>query len=330
MSVIHFLNVLHGDCSIIQHNSSHCTVIDVNNAKSVKLQKSLTTESTKIAQAESVKGNFKQKHDPVNPIEYLQSLKVSSIFRFILTHPDMDHMGGIKDLFEEFAPLNFWDTDNKEKKDFKYGSPYNADDWTFYKNLRDSSPSSDPKRLTLYHDAKGKYFNRDAEGNSGGDGLNILAPTQKLLNFAIEAEDYNDSSYVILFKTKDHKILFSGDTNDKTWEHLLANCKSDISEVDILVAPHHGRRSERNFDFLDIVKPKITFFGNADSDHLAYEAWNRKGYKIMTNNQANCIIVNANVSPMELYVTNEPFARAYNPYTFFDANFNGYYCCDIN
>lgn len=32
MATIHFLNVLEGDCNIIQHNSGRTTVIDVSNA----------------------------------------------------------------------------------------------------------------------------------------------------------------------------------------------------------------------------------------------------------------------------------------------------------
>jgi len=36
---------------------------------------------------------------PVNPIEYLRDRGISEVFRFILTHPEMDHMDGIKDFF---------------------------------------------------------------------------------------------------------------------------------------------------------------------------------------------------------------------------------------
>lgn len=32
MGILHFLNVLDGDCSIIQHPSGHTTVVDVCNA----------------------------------------------------------------------------------------------------------------------------------------------------------------------------------------------------------------------------------------------------------------------------------------------------------
>ena len=33
---------------------------------------------------------------------------ISSIFRYVQTHPDMDHMDGIEALFHKFSPTNFW------------------------------------------------------------------------------------------------------------------------------------------------------------------------------------------------------------------------------
>ena len=85
-----------------------------------------------------VRGNFNQKAHPVNPLSYLKKQSISSVFRFVLTHPDMDHMDGIKALFDEFPPTNFWDTNNQKELDSSSwsGSPYNQADWEFYKNLR--------------------------------------------------------------------------------------------------------------------------------------------------------------------------------------------------
>ena len=60
-------------------------------------------------------------------------------------------MDGIEALFNEFSPINFWDTDNEKEMDESSweNSPYNEDDWKFYKNLRDLNPNSDPIRLAL-------------------------------------------------------------------------------------------------------------------------------------------------------------------------------------
>ena len=121
MAIIHFLNVKDGDCSIIKHNSDRVTVIDVCNAKipepENEIVSSLNALSSKLDTLlehieYSSKGNFQQKKHPVNPISYMKDHGINNIFRYIQTHPDMDHMDGIKALFETFDPMNFWDTDN--------------------------------------------------------------------------------------------------------------------------------------------------------------------------------------------------------------------------
>ena len=67
----------------------------------------------KMAEAErGISGNFQQKKYPVNPISYMRDHGINNIFRYVQTHPDIDHMDGIEALFDEFSPTNFYDTDN--------------------------------------------------------------------------------------------------------------------------------------------------------------------------------------------------------------------------
>jgi len=329
MPVIHFLNVNDGDCSFIEHISGRITVIDVCNAKAASaLGRSVERlNEVRAALEEGVNGNFNQKEYPVNPILYMQEHGLSKVFRFILTHPDMDHMDGIRAFFDAFSPLNFWDTDNEDEKDFGegYNGGYNEEDWEFYKSLRDGKPETNPKRLTLYSGATGQYYNKGETPDSGGDGLQVLAPTTQLVKDANESGDYNDCSYVVLYRTGNYRILFAGDSHDKTWEHILKEHEARVTDVDLLIAPHHGRDSERDWEFLDVVNPALTLFGNADSEHLAYGAWNYRGLPFITNNQADCIMVDVGTDTMDVYVTCEAFAKASNPYTFRSDTFKGHY-----
>ena len=126
MAQIHYLNVRNGDCSFIKHNDAKVSVIDVNNAflekRILKKGQYQSNMVFKSLNEQLSKANFNQKDYPVNPIEYLRNHSINSVFRFILTHPDMDHMDGIEDFFEAFSPLNFWDTDNtKDLVDFSSG-----------------------------------------------------------------------------------------------------------------------------------------------------------------------------------------------------------------
>lgn len=331
MPKIHFLNVKDGDCNIIEHSSGHVTVIDVCNAAPVDLVQEMVRRMLGGPPAparRTLSGDFGQKDFPVNPIEYLKERNLKDVFRFILTHPDMDHMDGIKAFFKEFPPTNFWDTDNTEIKEFGNGSNggFNEEDWNFYVSLRNSE--SDPKRLVLYSGATGQFYNRAADGSVGGDGLSILAPTPELVDDANESQDFNDCSYVLLYRTgnpKQHRILFGGDSHDATWEHILKNHAAAVTDVDLLIAPHHGRSSGRSYDFLDTVNPALTLFGNADSDHMSYGAFSSRSLPIITNNQAGCILIDAELNPMSVYVTNEAYAKKVNAHTFASSSHPGYF-----
>ena len=327
MAIIHFLNVKHGDCSVISHNSERVTVIDVCNAKPPDARTEKLNAIMGMLE-KGISGNFQQKKHPVNPISYLQDHDVKGIFRYIQTHPDMDHMDGIKALFNTFSPVNFWDTDNKKEIDDTSweNSPYNKEDWQFYKKLRDTKQTDGRKRLALLDGDEGQYYNIGEHNIPDGDGIYILAPNKELIESANETDDdYNDCSYVLLFRVGSSRIVFGGDSHDDTWKYILEQYSEEVGDVDLLIAPHHGRNSGRSFKFLDTLKPTLTFFGNAPSDDLAYSPWRTRGLSIVTNNQANCMVVDARTAPMNLYVTHGNFAKRVNPNTTYNHVLKAWY-----
>ncbi len=139
-----------------------------------------------------------------------------------------------------------------------------------------------------------------------------MAPSTDLLNQANETDQYNDASYVLLFTPpksggKDWKILFGGDGHDKSWEHIVNKHAEKIRDIDVLIAPHHGRDSDMDFSFLDILNPKLTLMGNASSKHLAYEHYPNH----ITNNQAGTVILDISNENIIVFVKNEAFAKDY-------------------
>jgi len=330
---LHFLNVGEGDCTWIQHVDGKNTVIDVSNGNkkvAKKAEAGLMLQLLEAAEvAKGIKGNFRQKQYPVNPIDYLRSFGVTSIFRFIATHPDMDHLDGIKNLFAAFGPSNFWDTENTKEIEPFDGSKFSEDDWKFYKGLRDGSKLNGITRLTLYSGARGQYYNMGDNGSAGGNGLHILAPTKEMVDDANTNDDFNDCSYVLLYKVGKFNVVIGGDSHDVSWEHIL-QAHPDVKDVDLLIAPHHGRDSERSYDFLDVLNPKLTLFGVARSEHLGYQAWNVRDLEIMTNNQGNCFVIDFVEEQIDVHCTYKGFAEVYrqDKYkqpTFFDDNLQAWY-----
>ncbi len=304
MSTVHFLNVLQGDCNIIEHShSNRVTVIDVCNADSDGIYENADLRNAiKEDVSDTITGNYGQKKYPENAIKYLERLNINSIWRFIISHPDMDHLDGIRDFFSELKIHNVWDTANtKEIKDFSGYGRFNEYDWEYYKKLRAEK---------LGHN----YFKLYADKNNPGncwteDNIKILCPTKSLVDNANKSGNFNDSSYVILFTPpigttgKNWKILFCGDSDNDSWKYILENFKGDVTDIDVLFAPHHGRDSDRDFDFVKVLNPRITLFGNASSEHLAYTKYSTLK---LTNNQAGSIIFTCS-DKLYFYVKNEKF-----------------------
>lgn len=363
MGIFHFLDVGQGDCSIIEHVSGRVTMIDVCKARSVKAKspfapalanalagpdrsRSLAVNAlfgptppsygaaamellgrTPSPFAPSAEAILKALATPdyVNPIAYMKARNITDLFRYIQSHTDMDHMDGLVDLFAEFPLTNFWDTTNTCKKDEGFGYGFRREDWERYKSIRDGTAVGGPRRLVLYPGSRGAYYNEVSQAGEMHDGLYVLAPTPELVNAANQSQDFNDCSYVVLWISNAGRILFCGDSHDKTWEYIGANFASLVERVEIMIAPHHGRDSGRDRTFLDIVKPKLTLFGRAPSEHLAYDAWSNRGLAYITNNQCDTIIVDASKAPMFVYATKEAYARKRSPNTWFSKECGGWY-----
>lgn len=309
MGTVHFLNVGKGDCTLIQHNGGHHSLIDICKGNYEPPEKSLYEMLFEDDEPNLLPGDYGMSKKPTNPIAYLKGLGINSLFRFILTHPDMDHLDGFNALMDSIGISNFWDAGIvRDKPDFTgHCAGYKEEDWNRYIYVRDGKEEG-TKRINYLAGAHFAYANRNENQTPGGDGLYILAPDPGLLAAANESGDINDASYVLLYRSAGGRILIPGDAHDETWEYVVANYRNDVENCSVLFAPHHGRKSARNFDFLNVVKPKITFFGCAESGTLAYSAWSSRNLPVITNNQAGNIVLDCNDGRIHVYVQNEVFA----------------------
>jgi len=316
MSKLHFLNVKQGDCNIIEHASGRVSMVDICYGNGER-QYALGALGRKMVQnAIGVQGNFNMKNHPTHPLDYLGDLGINDIFRFILTHPDMDHMDGLDNLFASKTIQNFWDSGvRRNRPDFGGGSTYSEEDWDCYQRILRNE--TEAKLVGVNSGDRFSYANQPEREH---DGLYILSPNQILVDGV--GDDTNDASYVLLYHSAGGKILIPGDAHNKTWEFVLENYEDDVKDCSVLLAPHHGRKSGMDYTFLNIVNPRLVLMGNSTSSKdLAYDRY--RNYETITNNQAGNVVCESGSTGVEVYVENEKFALAARRQTW-NKNSQGY------
>jgi beta-lactamase superfamily II metal-dependent hydrolase len=253
MLKIHFLNVGDGDCIVVEFlETGRVAVIDIN----------VSTEMDSDSYAELLE-EAKDSLEPLDkliyslsgltdeeifkktgyhldfshPVPYIQVINPENIFRFISTHPHMDHITGLKTLKDEIGILNFWIVRNQFTPDQAKLSDSEAEDWALYKKYRDSST----------RELENSYVINPLEGHLNDfwnqDKITILSPNPDLVKLAIEKKNPNIMSYVLLIEYGTHKIILGGDAEKETWNYIHEHYAEKIKKVTILKASHHGRDS---------------------------------------------------------------------------------------
>jgi|HubBroStandDraft_4_1064222.scaffolds.fasta_scaffold36239_2 competence protein ComEC len=287
---IHFLNVGHGDCTIIEHHSGRLTMVDINTSQDYdadSLRDLQAEEALKHVSPFGIGGGIggfgaapgglagllsppppqnalgaltsyfdtiaKAKTELTDPIAFMQNhYRGRRLWRFILTHPDLDHMRGIRRLYETIGFDNFWDTRNTRPTP-NYQSDDDKVDWEFYQELRNYAFT----RTYMRGDAL-FAFARDEYGQPGGDGIEILSPTPALVQSCNMAKKSNDLSLVLRLWHGTQNVLLPGDAETKAWDDLVAFYGGNLKST-FLKASHHGRDSGFHLNALRLIAPRLTF-----------------------------------------------------------------------
>jgi competence protein ComEC len=272
MAKIHFLNVGHGDCTIIEHANGNLTMIDVNNGEELDddstdaiLEKSSSSSieylhrwtlwKSRSVPVQNLLAEAGYDIELTNPIEFLQSNYPNKpVFRYIQTHPDFDHMRGLAALeSSEIEIVNFWDTPNSREWDPQRDSESDRSDWDAYQKYRSGSG---PKVLNLYRGSVGRYFNRGENDVPGGNGLYILSPTTALFQeFDVDGRR-NELSYVLQYRIANRTIILGGDAEQAAWESIYQEYGGKL-KCDVLKASHHGRDSGYHQEAVKAMSPAV-------------------------------------------------------------------------
>lgn len=275
MSVIKSFSVGNGDMFYIKHNSDNFTIIDCN------------MDDT-------------NKKNIVSEIQ--AAIKDKGMRRFISTHPDKDHITGLKYLDEQIGLWNFYCVKNDATKN------ENFEDFDYYCELRDSDI-----HYYLYKNCERKWMNKSDENDKedhGCAGINCLWPVENnedfknALDLAEEGKAYNNLSPVLTYSLNNGvKVMWMGDIEKDFLEKIKGEINWD--EVDILFAPHHGRDSGKiPSDVLKKLKPSLIIVGEAPSEYINYY----EGYNTITQNTAKDIVFVCEKGWVHIYISNADYS----------------------
>lgn len=274
MSIIKSFSVGYGDMFYIKHNSDNFTIIDCN-----------------------IEDDNERKEEYLEEI-YANSL-AKGITRFITTHPDEDHIKGIKEIDERIGILNFYCVYNKAVKNNE-----ETESFKHYCKLRDDTE----KAFYVEKGCQRKWMNI-SDGQRKCSGINYLWPDIKNTDFKAALEQvkqgtgFNNISPIFTYSLQDGvTAMWLGDMETS----FLEKIKDCVvwKEVDILFAPHHGRDSAKiPADVLSKINPTIIVIGEAPSKDLNYYS----GYNTITQNTAGTIVFDCLNSYVNVYVENDRY-----------------------
>lgn len=228
----------------------------------------------------------------IDIIKNLASKK--GITRFISTHPDEDHIKGLVELDDTIHILNFYVVENSATKEDK------TDNFKRYCDLRDGD-----HHYYVYKGCKRKWMNKsDKERDCSG--INFLWPDlenedfKNVIESVKEGNSPNNLSPIFTYSVKNGVVMmWMGDIETE----FLDKIKDEIDwpKVDVLFAPHHGRKSGHvSSDILKKMSPKVIVIGEAPSEDLNYYS----DYSTIKQNSSGDITFICKSEVVRIYVEN--------------------------
>ncbi|MFD0772898.1 hypothetical protein ACFQZ2_03070 [Streptomonospora algeriensis] len=276
MSIIKSVSVGNGDMFYIRHGSENFTIIDCM----------LPDDETWRAAIVD---------------ELIEQSTGKEIRRFISTHPDQDHVQGIKYLDSRLPLMNFYCVKNGTVKD----DP--TEDFEYYCDLRDS------KRAFYISKGCTRLWMNKSNGEHKQAGIDIIWPDitnedfKEALEEAERGESPNNTSAIIQYSLNNGiTALWMGDLETPFMEKIGGDV--DIPSVDLLFAPHHGRESGRvPGEWLKKMNPAVIVLGEAPSQHLDYY----RGWNTITQNKAGDITFDCRSGRVDVYVSSPTYEASF-------------------
>ena len=181
---------------------------------------------------------------------FLFHSKILRIDYLVLTHPQADHMNGLRFIASNFHPEEFWTNGDR------------AENQSFHK-LMNVLDTKSIKRV-LPSDLRG---GREISGVR----IDILHPPSDGSNSPVFGRSLrlNDNSLVLKLSYGGKSFLFPGDL-ERTGEEMVVLNAGTLLKSDILLAPHHGSKGSCSKPFLEMVRPDICIISSGSGNRFEF------------------------------------------------------------
>jgi len=184
----------------------------------------------------------------------------------IITHPHSDHLYDIFN-FDELSPRVLWRPAHLTDEEIKKGN--SSTDTTYVE-----------KYIEISHRYNSPVTNDPFKSeNNGGVEFKIFVPQK------CSTSNLNNHSLVAVVSHAGSKMLIPGDNESASWNELLDDplFANSIKDVDVILAPHHGREAGYSEKLFSLISPYITIVSDgAETDTSATYRYSKKskGWKV--------------------------------------------------
>ncbi|MBI5043170.1 MAG: DNA internalization-related competence protein ComEC/Rec2 [Nitrospirae bacterium] len=198
---------------------------------------------------------------------YLWDSGIYTIDYLVLTHPQLDHVGGFPYLLQKMRIKEVWENGDKGES-------------IAYRRFAGLIKKKSVLQKTELSEMKAE--SRDVK-------VSVID--------SLTGASVNDRSIVLKISNGDYSLLFAADIEKGAQEALL---KYDGIRSNIIKVPHHGAKSSLNEDFIKAVSPEIAVvsvgyqnrYKHPFPEHI--EAYEKIGAKILRTDREGAILMNIN------------------------------------